>query len=80
VNTEPTGYLHPKIAEVVVCCRVCGAIGYRDDKYCACCGTPLSRTCGNCGAEIEHPAITCCVHCGTSFPTGQNGIGILSGR
>jgi hypothetical protein len=48
-------------------CTGCGAIGYSTDKYCACCGKPLARTCGACKAHILQPIAHYCTQCGASL-------------
>ncbi|MBS1913855.1 MAG: hypothetical protein JST22_17840 [Bacteroidetes bacterium] len=45
-------------------CGACLAFGYRDDKYCACCGAPLRRLCRQCGAAVLQPVAFFCTQCG----------------
>jgi hypothetical protein len=45
-------------------CPACGAIGYRDDRYCACCGSAMTAVCRQCGTAREHPVANYCTHCG----------------
>lgn len=54
-------------------CGECGTIGYRSDRYCACCGTPLLPRCTRCGAAVVHPIAYYCTECGVGLdPTGRD--------
>ncbi len=48
-------------------CGGCGTIGYRSDKYCACCGTPILPRCPRCGATVTHPIAYFCTECGATL-------------
>ena len=54
-------------------CSSCGTVGYQTDRYCPCCGTPLVRSCGECGAAIVHPIAYYCTACGSMLEAGRTG-------
>ncbi len=61
-----------------VFCAACGTAGYPDDKYCACCGKPTTRSCGSCGARVLQPVAYYCTQCGKPLagtsPSGEVGL------
>ncbi len=61
-NTSPRPGAH-----VAVECPDCNSIGYRNDRYCACCGKPVVRRCTACKAEVTHPVAHYCSNCGVSL-------------
>jgi hypothetical protein len=52
-------------------CTSCGTVGYQTDKYCACCGNQLERSCNECGAAIMHPIAYYCTACGATLEPGR---------
>ena len=53
-------------------CPACGAIGYRHDRYCSCCGSPMTSHCNHCGAASEHPLANYCTRCGMRLHDGRH--------
>jgi hypothetical protein len=48
-------------------CPACGAAGYPNDRYCACCGSRMTRVCKSCGAHILQPVAYYCTQCGVAL-------------
>jgi hypothetical protein len=57
-------------ADDTIQCTECGAFGYGDDNFCACCGSTLQRCCHGCGAGIRQAVAIYCSHCGTRLGEG----------
>ena len=55
-------------------CSACGTVGYQTDRYCPCCGDPLLRSCGSCGALIVHPIAYYCTSCGSELEGARSGM------
>jgi hypothetical protein len=56
---EPAG-----APEGIAPCSACGALGYRFDRFCACCGIEMPRRCRTCGAGMLHKLANYCTQCG----------------
>ena len=52
-------------ANVTTICPSCGTGNDATDRFCAECGTPLTRACTSCGASLR-PGAKFCHECGTA--------------
>jgi hypothetical protein len=72
-NSHSERYAFARLPQRTVRCAECGAIGYSEDNYCACCGRAIPKHCRTCGSSVAHAVANYCTNCGAPMHAAQEG-------